>query len=202
MPLARFSKAILRLRLSSITSHDLLLLWPTTSFAEAEESVGCCWGTAELLPWLLETQVRTSRFAHSPASHSLFPDFPTIVFCLPQSDSALLMCRRAGRCCCLCLLRASRRTSRRPQGSLALTNFPPLQYPLQLGRNVPNNLPLHLSPFFQFGSNRLSAVPGALPSLLVTIHHLERPTDLVSMVLFCICPILTTQPPGNSCRLS
>ena len=42
----------------------------------------------ELLPWLLDTQGRTTRFSHSPASHRVFPDFPTIVFCLQQCDSA------------------------------------------------------------------------------------------------------------------
>ena len=76
---------------------------------------------------------------------------------------------------------------------LALANFPPPQYPLSLGHNIPNNFPLHPSPFFLLGANRLSAVPG----LLATILHLQTPTNLVSMVLFCICPISTTRPPGN-----
>ena len=90
--------------------NDLLLLWPTKSFAEAEESVECCWGTAELLPWLLDTQGRTTRFSYSPASHRLSPDFPTIFFCLQRGDSAFLLCRRAGRYCCSPNLRASSRT--------------------------------------------------------------------------------------------
>ena len=107
----------------------LLLLQLTTSFAEAGASVRCCRGT-ELLPWLLDTQGHATRFARSLAVHRFFPDFPAIVFCLPRSGLAFPMCRRAGRCCSLFLLRASRRTSRRPQGFLAVAIFPPLQYPL------------------------------------------------------------------------
>ena len=79
-----------------------LLLWLTTSFAEAGKSVKCCRGTAELSPWLLDTQGHTTRFAHSPAVHRFFPGFPASAFCLPQSGSAFPMCRRARRCCCLC----------------------------------------------------------------------------------------------------
>ena len=97
-------------------ANGLLLLWPTTSFAEAAESARCCRGTAGLLPWLLDTQGHTTNFARSPVAHRFFHGFPAIVFCLPQSGSAFLMCRRAGRNCCPCKLRASRRTSRRPQG--------------------------------------------------------------------------------------
>ena len=82
-------------------------------FSLADESAGCCRGVAELLPWLLDTQGRTTRFAHSPAAHRLFPDFPTIVFCLPRSGSAFLLCRIAGKHGCLLQLRGSRRTSRR-----------------------------------------------------------------------------------------
>ena len=151
-PFVNFSKAIPRLRLSSIKTqrpassladdelycrqrrfqgpvgarrgfcHSSLILHvmppvfttllPCTvsRFAEAEESVECCWDTAELLPWLLDTQGRTPRFSHFPASHRLFPDFPTIVFCLPQSGSASLMYRRAGKYCCLFLSSGSGRT--------------------------------------------------------------------------------------------
>ena len=130
MPLARFSKAILRLRLSSITTQWSCSSPADASFAEARESAKCCRGTAELLPWLLDIQGHTTRFAQSPASQRLSPDFPTIVFCLQQGDSAFLLCRRAGRCCCLSYLRASRRTSGRHQSFLALEIFPPHQCPL------------------------------------------------------------------------
>ena len=150
------------------------------------------------MPWLLDTQGRTTRLSHSPASHRLFLDFPTIVFSLPQSDSTFLMCRRAGRCCCPCKLRASRRTSRLwPKQTFHQLNF---YYDLGAIFQIIFHCVYH--PFFNFGSNRLSAVLGADPSLLATIHRLQRPTDLVSMVLFCICPISTNPPPGNSCRLS
>ena len=67
------------------------------------------------MPWHLDTQGRTTRFVHSPSAHRLFPDFPTIVFCSPQSGSDFLMCRSAGKYWCLFWLRASRRTSGRPQ---------------------------------------------------------------------------------------
>ena len=53
-----------------------------------------------------------------------------------------------GRYCCSPKFRASRRTSRRPQVFPVLAIFPPLQYPLRLGRSFPNNLPLHPPPFF------------------------------------------------------
>ena len=61
----------------------------------AEESVECCWDTAELLPWLLDAPGHTTRFSHLRASHRLSSDFQTIVFCLQRGDSAFLLCRRA-----------------------------------------------------------------------------------------------------------
>ena len=121
---------------------NLLLLWPTTSFAEAEEFVECCWGTVELLPWLLDTQGRTTRFSHSP-------DYPTIVFCLQHGDSAFLLRRKAGRYCCTRKLRASRRTLRKPQGSLALANFPPNQFFTMTGAHLSKQpSTASINPFF------------------------------------------------------
>ena len=56
--------------------------------------------------------------------------------------------------------------SDRPRSFLAVAKFPPLQYPLSIGHNCPNNLPLHPSPIFLLGSSRLSAVPGFLAIIL------------------------------------
>ena len=127
IPLARFSKAILRL-LHHVPLISFFSGRPT-SFAEAGESAGCCWDTAGLLPQVLDSQGHTTRSAHSHAARRLLPDFPTIVFCLPRNGSASLMCRKVGEDCCLFQLRASRRTSRRPQGFLASAIFPPHQCP-------------------------------------------------------------------------
>ena len=49
--------------------NGLLLLWLTTSFAAATAFLGTCWGTAGLLPVLLDTQYHATRFAHSLALH-------------------------------------------------------------------------------------------------------------------------------------
>ena len=91
--LAKPSKAILRPHQDPVVFFFFQM---TTSFAEAGASVRCCRGT-ELLPWLLNTQGHTTRFARSLAVHRFFPDFPAIVFCLPRSGLAFPMCRRAGK---------------------------------------------------------------------------------------------------------
>ena len=94
--------------LPSGPSGLLLLLWLTTNFLVAvafSESFG---GTAGPLSFLLDTQYHATRLAHILAVHNFSFDSPAIVFCLPQSGSASLMCRRAGKYCCLFSLSAFR----------------------------------------------------------------------------------------------
>ena len=150
------------------------------------------------MPWLLDTQGRNTRFAHSPASHRLFPDFPTIVFCLPQSGSTFLTCRRAGRCYCLCQLRASRRTSRRPQGSLASQSFHHVNIHCDLGATFQRIFHCIYHPSFNLAPTDYQLFLGFLPpSITCRCRRFLSP-----WCFFCIRPISTTQPPGNSCRLS
>ena len=129
------------------------------------------------MPQLLDTQGHATHFAQSLALNRLFPDSPTIVFCLPQSGSTFQMCRRTGRCCCLFWLPASGRTLERPTGFLASANFPPVQYQLRLGRYFPNNLPLRPSPFLHWTPTDFQL----FLVFLATILHLQMPTTLISM---------------------
>ena len=111
-----------------------LLLWLTTSFAVAAAFVGFCLGTAGLLPQLLVCPVS----CRAP----FFTDSPAILCCLPRNGSASLMCRRAGKYCCLFSLSTSGRTLERPLSFLASTSSPKPQCPLSRGRKFPGNLPL------------------------------------------------------------
>ena len=109
-----------------------------------------------------------TRFVNSLAVHRFFPlDSSAIVFCLPRSVSASLMCRRAGRYCCLLSLSASGCTLERSLCFFSLwQTFHHLNIHFHLGGIFQNIFHCIHHPFFPLGSIRLSAVPG-----LLSRHH-------------------------------
>ena len=163
------------------------MLWQRRFFFESFR------GTAGPLSFLLDTQYHATRLAHLLAVHNFSLDSPAIVFCLPQSCLASLMCRRAGKYGCLFSVSASECTLEKPLRFWLQQTFHHLNIHFHLGASF-QIIFRCIHHFFLMGSSRLSAVPG----LLATILHLQIPTNLVSMALFGICPISTTQPPGNS----
>ena len=114
-------KRCLRLRRSSIADPaGLLPPWmkanfaAATAFSRSSSGHGGAFAIDSLIlntmPLVLPTLLLCARS---------FPDSPTIFFCLPLSGPVSLMCRRAGKYCCLFLLSASVRTSERPPDFLA-----------------------------------------------------------------------------------
>ena len=146
---------------------------------------GGAFGLGSLIP-----KGRTTRFSHFPASHRLSPDFPTVVFCLPQSDSAFLLCRRAGRCCCslqvACFKTYLKETSGFSGLSKLSTNSISTMTWAQLFQII---LPLHLSPFFfNLAPTDYQLFLGLSQACLPPSIACRGRTDLVSMVLFCFVP--------------
>ena len=96
--------------------------------------------------------------------------FPTIVFCLPQCDSAFLMCRKAGRVLLpmqvACFKMYFKETSRFSGIGKYINVHDDLGATFQIIFRC-----IHHFEFFL--SSRLSAVPGR-SSLLATIHRLQR----------------------------
>ena len=145
------------------------------------------------MPWLLK---------YPRSYHSVSPTFlPRIVSLLtfqPSSSACnvvirlFLLCRRAGRYCYLRNLRASTR----------LQAFHQIDFYYDVGALFQIIFHCVYHPFFILAPTDYHLFPETVPSLLATIHLLQRPTDLVSMALFCMCPIWTTPPPRSSCRSS
>ena len=143
-------------------------------FSSRRRLARCCRGTAELLPWLLDIGGRTTRFSHSPASHRLSPDFPTTVFCSPQSDSAFLMWQTFHQLNFYYDL-----------GSIFQIIFHCVYHPLFFLAPTDYHLFLRLS-------------QACLPPAICC-----RCRRILSPWCSCVfCPILTNPPPGSSCLSS
>ena len=135
--------------------NDLLLLWPSASFAEAGSLQGAVGARRSFCLVSLILKVIPLVLPILQACTVFFPGFPGIVFCLPQSGSAFLVA---------CFKTYFRETSRFSLSNLSTTSMSTMT------RAVTFQIIFHCIHYrFSTGS----------------IHYLQMPTNLVSMALFC-----------------